>query len=87
MDYDKEEWKNQRLREEIVELADLWDGKESGKYGKIFKIILYKLEINDTPEYFSEDFDKFINETCMDCGLKMMSCKCDPHEYKDWGKK
>ena len=33
-----------------------------------------------------EDFDKFIDVTCMDCGLKLMHCKCDPHEYKDWGK-
>ena len=78
---------NEKLREAIVDLADLWDGKESGKYGKTLQITLDKLGIKDLPKYYIENFDKFISVTCLDCGLKMMQCKCDPNEYKDWGKK
>ena len=86
---DKEECvKNHKLKIAVVELSAIWDGKESGKYGKTLQITLDKLGIKDIPEYFSEEFDEFLDkQKCLDCGQKIMQCKCDPNEYKDWGKK
>ncbi len=52
------------LRKEIVDLADIWDGKESIKYGKTLMRILSKLGIEDIPEFYSkENTDKFHEET------------------------
>lgn len=53
---------NEKLREEIVELADLWDGKESEKYGEILQGILDKLGIKDTPYFWTkEGMNEFMN--------------------------
>lgn len=54
---------NEKLRKEIVDLADFWDGKESIKYGKILLEILKKLGIDDVPDFYSkENIDRIINE-------------------------
>ena len=52
---------NQKLREYIVDVADLWDGKESSHYGNRLLHILKSLGINDVPEFYKkENIDKFI---------------------------
>ncbi len=54
---------NEELRNNIVDLADLWDGKESSHYGDRLKELLDVLEIKDTPEFYKkENVDKFIKE-------------------------
>lgn len=45
---------NKELRKIIVDLADMWDGKESMKYGKRLLDILHKLDIYDTPEFYDQ---------------------------------
>jgi hypothetical protein len=42
---------NQKLREKIVDIADLWDGNESSYYGQRLQVVLKDLGINDTPNY------------------------------------
>ena len=54
---------NEKLRERIVDFADIWDGKESLKYGKRLYDMLKELGINDVPEFYKkENIDKFIKE-------------------------
>jgi len=54
---------NEKLRERIVDLADLWDGKESSHYGTILQEILESLSIHDVPEFYKkENIEKFIKE-------------------------
>ncbi len=59
----KEINKNQRLREQIVDLADIWDGKESLHYGSRLRVILESLGIKDIPKFYKkENIDKLIKE-------------------------
>ncbi len=54
---------NQRLRDRIVDLADLWDGQESQRYGERLQKILDDLGINDIPEFYKkENMNKLIDE-------------------------
>ena len=54
---------NQRLREQIVDLADIWDGSESWHYGQRLQAILNKLGIDDVPEFYKkENIDKLIKQ-------------------------
>jgi len=54
---------NEKLRKIIVDLADLWDGLESSKYGQRLDHVLNDLGIKDIPEFYSkENMDKFIKE-------------------------
>lgn len=66
-----EEWKkcekegitNTKLRAEIVDLADIWDGPVSSHYGNRLEEILKDLGIRDVPEFYKkENIDKFIKE-------------------------
>lgn len=45
---------NQKLREEIVDAADFYDGKETQIIGKTLQKILDKLGIKDAPKCYSE---------------------------------
>lgn len=42
------------LRKRIVDLADIWDGKESEIYGKQLLKVLNDLGIKDIPEFYSK---------------------------------
>lgn len=42
---------NEKLRERIVDLADLWDGKESSRYGIALQKVLDDLGIKDKYDY------------------------------------
>lgn len=55
---------NQKLRDIIVDFADLWDGKESKHYGDRLQEVLTKIGITDTPDYTSdqEHMTKIWNE-------------------------
>ncbi len=54
---------NQKLRDIIVDLADIWDGKESQRYGNRLQSVLDELGIKDVPVFYSkENMDKFITE-------------------------
>jgi hypothetical protein len=54
---------NEKLREFIVDLADLWDGKESEKYGHRLQSVLDELGIKDTPKFYSkENINSIIDE-------------------------
>jgi len=54
---------NQKLRDEIVDLADIWDGVESIRYGRILLNVLDKLGIKDVPAFYSiENINKMIKE-------------------------
>ncbi len=56
-----------KLRKKIVDLADIWDGVESARYGKQLLEILNDLGIKDIPEFYSkENMDKFIKELDQD---------------------
>ena len=56
-----------KLRKKIVDLADIWDGVESARYGKQLEVILNDLGIKDIPEFYSkENMDKFIKELAQD---------------------
>ena len=50
------EQQNEKLRDYIVDLADIWDGKESIRYGKKLYSILDKLGIGDIPKYYSNEY-------------------------------
>ena len=49
------EEQNEALRERIIDLADLWDGAESSRYGEALIDILDELEIFDTPQFYSKE--------------------------------
>jgi hypothetical protein len=72
---------NEKLREEIVELADIWDGKESGKYGKSLQGILDKLGINDIPYFWTpaglQEMADLVKTICTECGKDGIECKCE----------
>ena len=54
---------NQQLRDEIVDLADIWDGVESMRYGRALLNVLDKLGIKDVPAFYSkENINKMIKE-------------------------
>jgi len=54
---------NQKLRDIIVDLADIWDGKESERYGNRLQNVLDELEIKEMAQFYSkENMDKFIKE-------------------------
>ena len=54
---------NEKLRERIVDCADLWDGAESSRYGERLDSILKELGIKDIPKFYSkENMDKIIDE-------------------------
>jgi len=58
---DKRNEINEKLREIIVDLADLWDGKESTRYGERLYSVLEELGINDVPKFYSrENLNKMI---------------------------
>ena len=60
---DKRNEINEKLREIIVDLADLWDGEESERYGKRLYSVLKELGINDVPKFYrKENMDKIIKE-------------------------
>lgn len=60
---DKRNEINERLRDIIVDLADLWDGKESQRYGERLYSVLNELGINDVPKFYKkENMDKIIKE-------------------------
>ena len=52
---DKRNEINEKLREIIVDLADLWDGPESSRYGERLNNVLEELGINDIPEFYKKD--------------------------------
>jgi len=55
--------KNRLLRKEIVDLADVWDGPESSRYGNILQRILNELGITDMPDFYKkENIDKILKE-------------------------
>jgi hypothetical protein len=45
---------NEKLRKEIVDLADIWDGKVSDHYGMILCQILEELGIHDVPVFYKD---------------------------------
>ena len=54
---------NQRLRSRVIDLADLWDGQESQRYGETLQKILDDLGIKDMPEFYKkENMNKLIDE-------------------------
>lgn len=53
---------NELLREKIVDLADLWDGVESQRYGDALQFILDELGIIEMPKFYSEDMQNMIDE-------------------------
>ena len=54
---------NEKLREMIVDAADLWDGQESAKYGRRLDFILKECGIHDVSKFYSkENMDKMIGE-------------------------
>lgn len=46
---------NEKLRERIIDLADLWDGKESQIYGDELQRILHSLGIKDMPKFYKKE--------------------------------
>ena len=60
---DKRNEINEKLRDIIVDLADLWDGPESSRYGERLYNVLKELGINDYPKFYKkENMDKIIKE-------------------------
>ena len=53
---------NQKLREHIVDLADLWDGQESSRYGTALQFILDELGIKDMPKFYGQSMKDMIDE-------------------------
>jgi len=54
---------NQKLRDIIVDLADIWDGKESQRYGDRLQNVLDDLEIKEMAQFYSkENMDRIISE-------------------------
>ena len=63
LDEIKQILKNQELRKEIVDIADIWDGPESSRYGNTLTNILKKLDINDVPDFYEKNnIDKLIKK-------------------------
>ncbi len=58
----KEILDNQKLRERIVDLADLWDGVESSIYGQSLEAILESLGIDDMPKFYGQEMKDMIDE-------------------------
>ena len=58
----KEILDNQKLREHIVDLADLWDGVESQRYGDHLQAILNELGIKDIPKFYGHPMKELIDE-------------------------
>ena len=54
---------NQRLRDRIIDLADLWDGKESWKYGNSLQKILDELGITEMPKFYGQEMKDMIEKT------------------------
>ena len=60
---DKRNEINEKLRKRIVDLADMWDGKESQKYGGRLYDVLNDLGIHDVPMFYSrENINRMIKE-------------------------
>ena len=53
---------NQKLREHIVDLADLWDGIESQRYGTALQFILDELGIKDIPKFYGQPMKELLDE-------------------------
>ena len=53
---------NEQLREKIVDLADLWDGQESSRYGDVLQHILDKIGINDIPKFYGQPMKDLLDE-------------------------
>lgn len=54
---------NEKLREMIVDAADIWDGKESGVYGDKLSKMLKECGIDDVPKFYRrENMEKIINK-------------------------
>jgi len=54
---------NEKLRKIIIDCADLWDGKESSRYGDRLNNILKELGITEIPDFYSkENMDKVMDE-------------------------
>ncbi len=67
LDFKQQILQDHELRKKIVDLADIWDGVESARYGKQLDVILNDLGIKDIPEFYSkENMDKFIKELDQD---------------------
>ena len=57
------EEQNEKLRDSIVNLADLWDGQESSRYGNALQFILDELGIDDIPKFYSnENIKQIVDE-------------------------
>ncbi len=85
---DKRNEINEKLRKEIVDIADIWDGPESEHYGKALLAILYDLGIQDVPEFYKkENIDKMIKKlvenrfrkdnVCFGCGYWHPNQDCE----------
>lgn len=60
---DKRNEINEKLRQRIVDMADIWDGKESEKYGRRLYDVLNDLGIQDVPKFYSrENINRMIKE-------------------------
>ena len=73
---------NEQLRERIIDLADLWDGKESGRYGIALQNILDELEIK---EHFN--YTKMTEELERDGLFTQLHTKCtecEKHDIEYW---
>lgn len=57
---------NQKLRERIIDLTDLWDGKESWKYGNSLQNILDELGINEMPKFYGQEMKDMLDEISRD---------------------
>lgn len=53
---------NEKLREQIVDLADFWDGPVSMRYGKVLMDILEKLGIDDVPVFYTRDIPEILKD-------------------------
>ena len=54
---------NEKLRDIIVDFADLWDGQESQKYGERLQKVLDDLGIKDMPKFYkTENINRIIDE-------------------------
>lgn len=53
---------NELLREKIVDLADLWDGQESSRYGDALQFILDELGIKDMPKFYTYPMREILDE-------------------------
>lgn len=54
---------NEILRKKVVDLADIWDGRESERYGKSLLELLHSIGIHDMPDFYKkENINKLIDE-------------------------